>query len=80
MPWCSTKADLPPRRTRATAQHDLIVPSQIRRNRKVARTYAAATGKAKVTGYCIRFKGLAGINAEALHAAIRHGMTVQQAG
>ena len=39
-------------------------------------TYGASIGKASVTGYCIRFRRLAVINAEALHAAIRHGMTV----
>ncbi len=44
------------------------------------RTYGASIGKASVTGYCIKFKGLSVIDAEALHAAIRHGMTVEQAG
>ena len=43
----------------------------------LTRTYGAAIGKAKVTGYCIKFKGLSAIHAEALHAAIRYGMTVQ---
>ena len=43
------------------------------------RTYGAAIGKASVTGYCIKFKRLSGINVGALHAAIRHGMTVDQA-
>jgi hypothetical protein len=27
-----------------------------------------------VTGYCIKFRRLAVVNAEVLHAAIRHGM------
>ena len=44
----------------------------------LARTYGASIGKASVTGYCIRFRRLSDINAEALHAAIRHGMTVDQ--
>ena len=42
--------------------------------------YGASIGKATVTGYCIKFKGLSVINAGALHAAIRYGMSVQQAG
>ena len=39
------------------------------------RTYGASIGKASVTGDRIKFKGLAVIDAEALHAAIRYGMT-----
>lgn len=42
----------------------------------LTRTYGASIGKARVTGYCIRFTRLAAINSEALHAAIRHGMTL----
>ena len=45
----------------------------------LARTYGDSIGKATVTGYCIRFRRLSDINADALHAAIRHGMTVDQA-
>ena len=44
----------------------------------LARTYVASIGKASVTGYCIKFKRLSDINAEALQAAIRHGMTLDQ--
>ena len=44
----------------------------------LARTYGASIGKARVTGYCIKFAGLPVVNAEALHAAIRHGMTLDQ--
>ena len=44
------------------------------------RTYGASIGKATVTGYCIRFKRLAVIDAETLHAAIGYGMTCRQAG
>ncbi len=46
----------------------------------LARTYGASIGKASVTGYCIKFKRLPDINTDALHAAIRHGMTLDQAG
>jgi hypothetical protein len=44
----------------------------------LARTYGASIGKASVTSYCIKFKRLAVINADALQAAIRHGMTVDR--
>jgi hypothetical protein len=44
----------------------------------LTRTYGASIGKASVTGYCIKFKRLSDINAEALHAAIRYGITVDQ--
>ncbi|MGV1008486.1 MAG: DUF1801 domain-containing protein [Dermatophilaceae bacterium] len=44
------------------------------------RTYGASIGNASVTGYCIKFKRLAVINADALKSAIRHGMTVDEAG
>jgi hypothetical protein len=44
------------------------------------RTYGASIGKASVTGCCIKFKRLSVIDAEALNAAIRDGMTVDQAG
>lgn len=44
----------------------------------LARTFGASIGKAGVTGYCIRFKRLSDIDPEALHAAIRHGMTLDQ--
>jgi Domain of unknown function (DU1801) len=46
----------------------------------LARTYGATIGKASVTGYCIRFTRLADIDADVLHAAIRHGMTIDQQG
>ncbi len=45
----------------------------------LARTYGASIGKATVTGYCIKFKRLSVVNVEALHAAIRYGMTAHQA-
>ena len=44
----------------------------------LARTYGASIGKASVTGYCIRFRRLSDIDPETLHAAVRHGMTVDQ--
>ena len=43
------------------------------------RTYGASIGRAGVTGYCIKFRRLSAINADALQAAIRDGMTVDQA-
>jgi hypothetical protein len=46
----------------------------------LTRTYGASIGKASVTGYCIKFKRLSDINAGALHAAIRDGITVDRAG
>ena len=45
----------------------------------LARTYGDSIGKATVTGYCVRFRRLSDINADALHAAIRHGMAADQA-
>ena len=44
----------------------------------LARTYGASIGKASVTGYCIKFTRLADINVDALQAAIRHGMALDQ--
>ena len=35
------------------------------------RTYADRIGKAQVTGYCIKFKRLQDLNADALEVAIR---------
>lgn len=46
----------------------------------LARTFGPSIGKASVTGYCIRFRRLAVIDADALQVAIRHGMTVDQDG
>ncbi len=37
-------------------------------------TYGKKIGKASVTGYCIRFKALKDIDADALEAAIRDGL------
>jgi hypothetical protein len=39
----------------------------------LARTYGKTLGKATVSGYCIKFKTLAGINVDVLQAAIRYG-------
>ena len=44
----------------------------------LSRTYGASIGKASVTGYCIRFRRLSDIDAETLHAAIRHGLALDQ--
>lgn len=43
----------------------------------LAETYAKDIGKATVTGYCIRFKGLKDINTDVLAAAIRSGFENQ---
>jgi hypothetical protein len=40
----------------------------------LAETYAGTLGKAKVTGYCIKFSTLRNINLEVLEAAIRDGI------
>ena len=39
----------------------------------LARTYGKKLGKATVSGYCIKFKTLTGVNLDALQAAIRYG-------
>src|SRR5580693_7918015 len=39
----------------------------------LARTYGKSLGKATVSGYCIKFKTLTGINVDVLQAAIRYG-------
>lgn len=44
----------------------------------LARTYADSIGKASVTGYCIKFRRLSAVDADALQAAIRDGMTGDQ--
>jgi hypothetical protein len=40
----------------------------------LAQTYGNKLGKAKVTGYCIRFKALKDIDIDILEAAIRYGV------
>jgi hypothetical protein len=44
----------------------------------LAKTYGKNLGKAKVTGYCIRFKALKEINIDTLAAAIRYGLRAQE--
>jgi hypothetical protein len=46
----------------------------------LVRTYGVSIGKASVTGYCIKFRRLSDINADALQAAIRHGMILDRTG
>lgn len=41
-------------------------------------TYGDKIGKAKVTGYCIKFKSLNDINMEVLEAAMRYGVEASQ--
>jgi hypothetical protein len=43
-------------------------------------SYGGSIGNASVTGYCIKFRHLAGINVDVLQAAIHYGMSVHQAG
>ncbi|MCX6231053.1 MAG: DUF1801 domain-containing protein [Bacteroidetes bacterium] len=40
----------------------------------LAKTFGSKIGKAKVTGYCIKFKTLKEINIDILEAAIRYGV------
>ncbi|MBE1162879.1 DUF1801 domain-containing protein [Dyella acidiphila] len=40
----------------------------------LAKTYGKDLGKAKVTGYCIKFKALRDINVETLKAAMQYGI------
>jgi hypothetical protein len=40
----------------------------------LAKTFGKTLGKASVTGYCIKFKGLKDINIDVLEAAIRDGV------
>jgi hypothetical protein len=42
------------------------------------KTYGEKIGKAKVTGYCIKFKTISDINIEALKAAIRDGFVAHK--
>jgi len=44
----------------------------------IAKTYGINLGKAKVSGYCIRFKTLIDINIDILEAAIRYGVEISQ--
>jgi hypothetical protein len=45
----------------------------IKDKKYLAQTYGKKLGDATVSGYCIRFKTLTGINVDMLQAAIRHG-------
>jgi hypothetical protein len=40
----------------------------------LAKTYGKSIGKAKVTGYCIKFNSLKDVDSDVLAAAMRHGM------
>jgi hypothetical protein len=48
----------------------------IRNKMDLAREFGAQLGKAKVTGYCIKFKQLADLDLPVLAAAIRKGIEV----
>jgi len=45
----------------------------------LSRTYGDSIGAASVTGYCIKFRRLSAIHLPTLRAAIRHGMSLDQA-
>lgn len=44
----------------------------------LSNTYGKDLDKARVTGYCIKFKALKDINIDVLEAAIRHGFVAQE--
>ncbi|MBC9033097.1 DUF1801 domain-containing protein [Sphingomonas sp. JC676] len=44
----------------------------------LSQVYGENIGKASVTGYCIKFKTLKGINIDTLEAAIRFGLEVRK--
>ena len=46
----------------------------IKDKKYLAQTYGKKLGKAKVSGYCIKFKTLKDINIDILEAAIRYGL------
>src|SRR5436190_2028664 len=46
----------------------------IKDKKYLAQTYGKKLGKANVSGYCIRFKTLKGIDIDILEAAIRYGL------
>lgn len=50
----------------------------IKDKKYLAQTYENKIGKATVTGYCIKFKALKGINIDILEAAIRYGIDQSQ--
>lgn len=51
----------------------------IRNKMDLAQQFGAQLGKAKVTGYCIKFKQLADLELHVLEAAIRKGIEVTNA-
>ena len=49
----------------------------IKDKKYLAKTYGKQLGKAKVTGYCIRFNALKDVSKETLEAALRDGGTAR---
>jgi len=49
----------------------------IKDKKHLAQIYGKKLGKAKVTGYCIKFKTLKDINIDILEAAIRYGVEAE---
>ena len=48
----------------------------IKDKKYLAQTYSHVLGKAKVSGYCIKFKSLKDINLDILESAIRYGINI----
>lgn len=48
----------------------------IKDKKYLAQTYSQVLGKAKVSGYCIKFKSLKDINLDILESAIRYGINI----
>ena len=46
----------------------------------LSRAYGKAIGKASVSGYCVKFRTLAGINTDVLEAMLRYGITATAEG
>ena len=46
----------------------------IKDKQALIRTFGEALGKAKVTGYCIKFKALKDVNLQALKSAVHYGV------
>jgi hypothetical protein len=49
----------------------------IKDKKYLEQTYGKKLGKASITGYCIKFKGIKDINLDVLEAAIRYGAELQ---
>lgn len=52
----------------------------IQDRRYLASKYGRELGKAKISGYCIRFRTLKDVNSDILRAAIREGVSTRESG